>query len=332
MTSKSGRTVTSQKRRPTGRQTAGQRPPANRQVRWQSSQPSMGQNPFMMEDFDDIPVALREGDVGPKRSASKWRWVVLGGSLAGAIGLSMGVAAALLNANVLSFSQAQAESDVDSVIAAMGEGPLNGDRSNSASILATAPGGSSQVSAASPLAAAAGSTAQIEGGESVKTILGHYPFEEAAETELSDIGSGLLLNSATASAFREMRAAAQADGIDLVPLSGFRSVAVQQDLFFGVKAERGQTASERAKVSAPPGHSEHHTGYAVDIGDARDGSTDLSERFETTEAFAWLQQNAPYYSFELSFPKGNKQGVNYEPWHWRYVGDQASLELFHRDR
>lgn len=331
MTSKPRLPVAGQNRR-----AMGQRPLANRQVRWQSSQPSMGQNPFMMEDFDDIPVALREGEVKPKRSASKWRWAIVSGSLAGAVGLSMGIAAAFFNANVLSFSQAKAESDLDSAIAVLGNGPLNGDRTSTNSILTTAPGGSSEVNESSPSVPVgeevAQETLQLTSPDTVKTILGHYPFEEAAQTQLNDIGSGILLNSATAAAFRDMRAAAQADGIDLVPLSGFRSVAVQQDLFFAVKAERGQTASERAKVSAPPGHSEHHTGYAVDIGDSRDGSTDLSERFETTAAFAWLQENAPYYSFELSFPKGNKQGVNYEPWHWRYVGDQASLELFHRDR
>lgn len=314
----------------------GQHPSANRQVRWQSSQPSMGQNPFMMDDFDDIPVALRESDAKPKRSASKWRWVIVGGSLAGAAGLSMGIAAAFFNANVLSFTQAQAESGVDAAIAVMGDGPLNGDSSNQGSILATATGVTSQENPSSPSVAAteetAQETSQLNGPDAVKTILGHYPFEEATQTELSDIGGGILLNRSTAAAFRDMRAAAQADGVNLVPLSGFRSVTVQQDLFFGVKAERGQTASERAKVSAPPGHSEHHTGYAVDIGDGRDGSTHLSERFESTAAFAWLQENAPYYSFELSFPKGNEQGVNYEPWHWRYVGDQDSLELFHRDR
>jgi len=32
----------------------------------------------------------------------------------------------------------------------------------------------------------------------------------------------------------------------------------------------------------------------------------------------------------MSFPKDNPQGVSYEPWHWRYVGDTASLETFYR--
>lgn len=294
----------------------------------------MGQNPFMMEDFDDIPVALRESDINPKRNSSKWRWVIVGGSLAGAAGLSMGVAAAFFNANILSADRGGAEPATGTAIAAMGDGPLNADSSTTGSFT-TSNNGETAANAVGEIQEPGGAGAAAsasETAESTKTILGHYPFEEVDDGELSDIGGGILLNRATADAFRDMRAAARADGIDLLPLSGFRSVAVQKDLFFGVKAERGQTASERAKVSAPPGHSEHHTGYAVDIGDANNGSTDLSERFETTAAFAWLQKNAPYYSFELSFPKGNAQGVNYEPWHWRYVGDQDSLELFHQDR
>jgi len=57
-----------------------------------------------------------------------------------------------------------------------------------------------------------------------------------------------------------MQADAAYDGVTLVPMSGFRSIEYQEALFFGLKAERGQTALERSLVSAPPGHSEHHTG------------------------------------------------------------------------
>ncbi|MGB1131066.1 MAG: D-alanyl-D-alanine carboxypeptidase family protein, partial [Haloferula sp.] len=52
-------------------------------------------------------------------------------------------------------------------------------------------------------------------------------------------------------------------------LSGFRSLALQESIFFDVASERNQTAEERAQVSAPPGYSEHSTGYAVDLGDGR---------------------------------------------------------------
>jgi D-alanyl-D-alanine carboxypeptidase len=50
---------------------------------------------------------------------------------------------------------------------------------------------------------------------------------------------------------------------------------MQQSLFFTIKAEREQSAAERAKVSAPPGFSEHHTGYALDIGDLAAPETEL---------------------------------------------------------
>jgi zinc D-Ala-D-Ala carboxypeptidase len=131
-------------------------------------------------------------------------------------------------------------------------------------------------------------------------------------------------------AYEKMKDAAAAEGINLLPISGFRSVSDQDDLFFRVKEQRNQDVSKRAEVSAPPGHSEHHTGYAVDIGDADQQETNLDQTFENTAAFRWLAANAAQYSFELSFPRDNPQGVSYEPWHWRFVGDRNSLETFYR--
>ncbi len=165
-------------------------------------------------------------------------------------------------------------------------------------------------------------------------VLGHFAYEEALISELQPIypGSYLRLRTTAAQKFREMVAAASRSGISLVPISGFRSLEEQRYLFFGIKEQRSQDTSKRAEVSAPPGYSEHHTGYAVDIGDGRVPGTNLSPSFENTAAFAWLQQNAPRYSFELSFPRDNPQGINYEPWHWRYVGDQDSLETFYKNR
>ncbi len=161
-------------------------------------------------------------------------------------------------------------------------------------------------------------------------MLNHYPYPEVAASELEPINgdSGIRLRKSAAQAYQSMNADAQAAGITLVPLSAFRSVQEQEEVFFGVKQERVQTVRERAGVSAPPGYSEHHTGYALDIGDGAASGSHLSTDFENTEAFKWLEANAPKYSFELSFPKNNTQGVNYEPWHWRYVGDSASLEMF----
>nr|WP_275974456.1 D-alanyl-D-alanine carboxypeptidase family protein [Argonema galeatum] len=161
---------------------------------------------------------------------------------------------------------------------------------------------------------------------------GHFAYKEAPSAELQPIaGDGRFkLRKAAAQKYNAMVAGARAQGVILVPISGFRSVAEQQHLFFDVKAQRGQVAAERATVSAPPGYSEHHTGYALDVGDGRVPATNLSPNFEKTAAFRWLQANAARYSFEMSFPKNNAQGVSYEPWHWRFVGDRDSLETFYK--
>lgn len=159
-------------------------------------------------------------------------------------------------------------------------------------------------------------------------LLGHFPYAEASPDELVSIGPGQQLQSDAARALIDLQAAASAAGVDLVVLSSYRSVETQDRLFFGVKSQRNQTASERARVSAPPGYSEHSTGYAIDFGDGRAPETNLSASFDQTPAFAWLQANAARYQFVLSFPQGNAQGVNYEPWHWRFEGTAQALRVF----
>jgi len=167
------------------------------------------------------------------------------------------------------------------------------------------------------------------------TLFGHYPYKEAPLNQLRAIsrasdGYEIKLREAAAKSYFSMEAAAKADGIDFVVISGFRTIAEQQQLFFEISKQRNQTPAQRAKVSAPPGHSEHHTGYAMDIGDAAVPSANLSTSFEKTAAFQWLQNNAAKYGFELSFPPNNSQGVMYEPWHWRFVGDDDSLATFYK--
>lgn len=173
---------------------------------------------------------------------------------------------------------------------------------------------------------------EIEEESQPEDLLGHFEYEEAPASELKAItaDSRIKLRTAAAKKYQEMLAAAQADGVNLVVISGFRSLEEQQHLFFDIKAQRGEVATKRAEVSAPPGYSEHHTGYAVDLGDANAPATNLSPSFEKTAAFKWLERQAPYYSFELSFPKDNPQGISYEPWHWRFVGDTHSLETFYK--
>jgi len=168
----------------------------------------------------------------------------------------------------------------------------------------------------------------------VDNILGHLAYEEAPLEELRPITADgrIKLRQRAAQRYNEMVADARSQKINLVALSGFRAISEQEYLFFDVKEQRNQVASQRAEVSAPPGYSEHHTGYAVDIGDGYYPDTHLQESFENTPAYQWLEANAPRYSFELSFPRNNLQGISYEPWHWRFVGDTHSLKTFYRAR
>ncbi|MEL7493892.1 MAG: D-alanyl-D-alanine carboxypeptidase family protein [Cyanobacteria bacterium J06554_11] len=163
-------------------------------------------------------------------------------------------------------------------------------------------------------------------------LLNHRRYEVASEEDLVQLNpnSQIKLQPDVQAAIAQMIVKAKAEGVRLGIISGFRTLEDQNYLYFDVKAERGQSAQTRAEVSAPPGYSEHHTGYAVDFIDEGRSETHLQESFETTAAFKWLQENAPYYNFELSFPKDNASGVAYEPWHWRYVGNQESLELFYK--
>jgi len=124
-----------------------------------------------------------------------------------------------------------------------------------------------------------------------------------------------------------MVAAASAEGVRLIPISGFRTVAYQKVLFRRACRRYG-SEKKAARWVAPPGHSEHHTGWSLDLGEESSPETDVDASFENTRAFRWLEENASRFGFELSFSKDNPQGIGYEPWHWRYVGAEAPKKLF----
>ena len=141
-------------------------------------------------------------------------------------------------------------------------------------------------------------------------------FEEAAD--LVDVGvnpDGRMqrLTSATAASWREMQAAARHDGIELSLISGFRSIEYQAGLIRR-KLEAGQSVSDILNVIAAPGFSEHHTGRAIDL--AVPDEEPLTEEFESSTAFAWLEKNAANFGFSMSYPRENRQGFVDEPWHW----------------
>jgi D-alanyl-D-alanine carboxypeptidase len=158
-------------------------------------------------------------------------------------------------------------------------------------------------------------------------ILGHLPYNEAPKEKLVLIEPNIEVHMDMRDSLLKMREEAKKDGIYLIFLSGYRSINLQKDIFYSLKSIRNQEAAERARVSAPPGYSEHSTGFAIDIGDANQRETDFEPDFENTDAFRWLIKNAAKFHFKLSFNKDNKY-IDYEPWHWRYEGSIEALKVF----
>lgn len=164
---------------------------------------------------------------------------------------------------------------------------------------------------------------------------GHLPYTEVDRNDLVVVSSfGLRenqrferLHQDAAYAFMQMANAARDEGVWLVLLSAFREIDKQSELFeYQIQSKGSPEAA--AKFSAPPGYSEHHTGYAMDVGDGHSPSSDINLGFAETQAFLWMLQNSREYGFELSFPFDNAQGVSYEPWHWRFTESPESRLIF----
>ena len=158
-------------------------------------------------------------------------------------------------------------------------------------------------------------------------VLGHLPYNEVPKEKLVLIEPNIEVHIDMRDSLLKMREEAKKDGIYMVFLSGYRSINLQNDIFYSLKSIRNQEAAERARVSAPPGYSEHSTGFAIDIGDATQRETDFETDFENTDTFRWLKKNAAKFHFKLSFNKANKY-IDYEPWHWRYEGSIEALKVF----
>jgi zinc D-Ala-D-Ala carboxypeptidase len=164
---------------------------------------------------------------------------------------------------------------------------------------------------------------------------GHLPYAEAAQERLVEIGTygegeykrTEYLDQDAAAALDQMVAAARADGVTIIPISGFRTIA-QQEKLFERQIQRQGSEVAAATLSAPPGYSEHHSGYALDIGDGTRPKTDVKFEFEETAAYQWMIANAKRYGFELSYPRNNVQGVSFEPWHWRFVNSGQASAVF----
>lgn len=141
----------------------------------------------------------------------------------------------------------------------------------------------------------------------------HLECTDLVPVGLDAFGRELQLERRTAQEWLALQAAAQADGVVLLPISGYRSLEYQRGII-ARKLAAGQKPEEIFRVSALPGYSEHHTGRAIDLGTP--GCTHLSESFADSSAFLWLEANAGRFGFTLSYPRGNPHGIAFEPWHW----------------
>jgi len=165
-----------------------------------------------------------------------------------------------------------------------------------------------------------------------KEAAGPPQFAEATEGELTGVGNYrqtgrmVKMRADAAAAFLNLTGQARSDGVEIIPISGFRSREYQETLFRKAVVKYGSEEAA-ARWVARPGRSEHQTGLAVDLGDGGNPACDVEPPFEETPAFHWLEQNATRFGFELSYPRNNPQGVHYEPWHWRFVGAPEAKQI-----
>lgn len=161
----------------------------------------------------------------------------------------------------------------------------------------------------------------------------HAKFDEVPAGELADVGRYrdteriVKMRADAATALIDLLAQARVANVPMVPISGFRSIEYQAGLMQKAILKHGSEEAAGRWV-ARPGYSEHHTGLAVDLGPEESPDLDCETAFEETPAFAWLNQNAGRFGFELSYPRGNARGINYEPWHWRFVGTPSARQIF----
>lgn len=124
-----------------------------------------------------------------------------------------------------------------------------------------------------------------------------------------------------AAALEELFQAAQADGIKLSSVSGYRSYS-KQSLLYDRKIKRTGSETEADKLVARPGASEHQLGLAMDL--ATRNSSTLSEKFGSTPEGQWVYANCQRFGFIVRYLKGYEDvtGYSFEPWHIRYVGPE----------
>lgn len=152
--------------------------------------------------------------------------------------------------------------------------------------------------------------------------------------------SGYQIDSRIQDPYSQLMEAGKAAGMDLTMVSGYRSIEQQQAnydvnyqnfLASGLSEEEARTKTE--EYIALPHASEHTTGLAVDITSTalanQEGNSGLLPDLENYPEGLWLKENAPKFGFILRYPKEKEAitGINFEPWHFRYVGIENAMYM-----
>lgn len=133
----------------------------------------------------------------------------------------------------------------------------------------------------------------------------------------------MLLDKEALDNYQELFDDAKEENINLTIFSAFRSYKKQEYLYYEV-------CKENDSYSARPGHSEHQTGFAIDIS-CRD--IGLIEAFAFSDAYMWLKDNAYKYGFIERYPQ-DKENITlyaFEPWHYRYVGKSIASFIYNHN-
>ncbi|NEQ51912.1 MAG: protein kinase [Leptolyngbya sp. SIO3F4] len=152
--------------------------------------------------------------------------------------------------------------------------------------------------------------------DAIKTAATPKGYEAAKARDLVNLldDGSIKARPETVEAFWGMVAAAQNEGVELLPLAGYLSLDAQR---------RDLTGEPEETIRQWLRKSDYHTGYAIAIGDKNaDESTDWDQSFAQTDAYRWLKRYAKNYGFKLSYPQSNPGGEK-EPWHWRYADGAA---------
>lgn len=159
--------------------------------------------------------------------------------------------------------------------------------------------------------------------------------EENLSIELTQLANGHAIDKRAYPDLQNMMDDARAEGLSPIICSSYRTSEKQRTLFdnetkrYLAKGYSKEDAEkEAAKWVAVPGTSEHQTGLAVDI--VAKSYQMLDKKQEETPEQQWLMANSYKYGFILRYPtdKSDVTGINYEPWHYRYVGKEAAKEMF----